>query len=138
LKLWETKTGRLLRTASGPKKLIAVSFAPDGATVAAAAELGVITLYDAYSLAVLQTIRYDRSERLRDMKFAPDGKSVAACDDSGTIRLWDPLTGQPLLSLEGHKARIDHIAFAPDGSSLASCSHDGEVRIWRSRLPQAR
>jgi WD40 repeat protein len=57
---------------------------------------------------------------------------------SGKIVLWDTLTGQELLTLEGHRAQVNGIAFAPDGSTLASCSHDGEVRIWRARLPQSR
>ena len=51
---------------------------------------------------------------------------------SGKIRLWDTLTGQEMLTLQGHKAQVNGIAFAPDGSSLTSCSHDGEVKIWRA------
>ena len=93
----------------------------------------MVTIHDATSLAVLKTIRHENSEELLNLAFAPDGRSLATCGMSGTIRLWDPLTGQELLTLQGHKAQVNGIAFAPDGSSLASCSHDGEVKLWPSR-----
>jgi WD40 repeat protein len=132
LKLWDAATGRLLRTARGPDMLVAVAFAPDGKTLAAAAEPGTLTIRHAVSLDVLNTIRHENSEVLRDLAIAPDGRSVATCGMSGRIRLWDTLTGQELLTLEGHKAQINGVAFAPDTSSLASCSHDGEVKLWRA------
>ena len=65
---------------------------------------------------------------------APTAAALAAAGKSRKIRLWDPVTGQELLSLDGHKAQINALAFSPDGSALASCSHDGAVRLW----PQGR
>jgi WD40 repeat protein len=69
----------------------------------------------------------------RCLAYSPDGRCVAVAGKSGKIRLWDPLTGQELLSLDGHKAPVNNLAFSPDGSVMASCSHDGVVRLWRSR-----
>ena len=67
------------------------------------------------------------------LAYSPDGRSLAVAGKTRTIRLWDPVTGQELLTLEGHKAQVNGLAFSPDGSILASCSHDGAVRLWRSR-----
>ncbi len=133
VRLWDAKTGRLLRTEPRLDKLVALAFAPDGATLAVAANVGMVTIHDATSLAVLKTIRHEDSEELLNLTFAPDGRSLATCGMPRTIRLWDPLTGQELLTLQGHKTQVNGIAFAPDGSSLASCSHDGEVKLWRAR-----
>jgi len=72
------------------------------------------------------------SDEQHCLALSPDGNTVAAAGKSGRIHLWDPLTGQELLSLEGHKAQVNGLAFSPDGMTLASCSHDGEVKLWRS------
>jgi WD40 repeat protein len=122
----------LKRIERSPDKLVALAFAPDGATLAVATNAGVVTIHDATSLAVLKFIRHENNEELLNLAFAPDGRSLATCGMSGAIRLWDALTGQELLTLQGHKAQVNGIAFAPDGSSLASCSHDGEVKLWRA------
>ena len=66
------------------------------------------------------------------LAYSPDGRSLAAAGKTKTIRVWDPLTGQELLSLDGHRTQVNSLAFSPDGSTLASCSHDGEVKLWRS------
>jgi WD40 repeat protein/serine/threonine protein kinase len=129
---WDIETGRLIGIERSSDELAALAIAPDGATLAVASTAGVVTIHDAMSLTVLKTIRHENSEELLNLAFAPDGRSLATCGKSGTIRLWDPITGQELLSLQGHKAQVNGIAFAPDGSSLASCSHDGEVKIWRA------
>jgi WD40 repeat protein len=135
VRLWETDTGIALKIERSPDKLVRLAFAPDGATLAVASDGGVVTIHDPTSLAVIRTIRYEDSEQLRNLAFAPDGRSLATCGMSKVIRLSDPLTGQELLTLQGHNAQVNGIAFAPDGSSLASCSHDGAVKFWRARLP---
>jgi len=66
------------------------------------------------------------------LAFSPDGRNLAVAGKTRTIRIWDPVTGQQLLTLEGHRAQVNGLAFSPDGSVLASCSHDGAVRLWRS------
>ncbi len=44
-----------------------------------------------------------------------------------------PATGRsPLLTLEGHTARVIDMAFSLDGALLVSASIDGTVRVWRA------
>ena len=128
----ESPDGATVAAERSSAQRVAVAFAPDGATLAVAANSGVVTIHDATSLVVLKTIRHENREVLLNLAFAHDGRSLAVTGTSGTIRLWDPLTGQELLRWQGHKTQVNGLAFAPDGSSLTSCSHDGEVKLWRA------
>jgi WD40 repeat protein len=49
------------------------------------------------------------------LTLSSDGSILAAAGDSGVIHLDDTLTGQALLTLQGHKTRIQSLAFSPDG-----------------------
>jgi WD40 repeat protein len=137
VRLWEPETGRALQMARGSAPLVALAFAPDGATLATADDTGLVTIRDATKLSVQLTIR-GSSDKLLNLAFAPDGRSLATCGVSGVIRVWDTLTGLELLTLNGHKTQVNGVAFAPDGSTLVACSHDGSVKLWQGKLTSGR
>jgi eukaryotic-like serine/threonine-protein kinase len=131
IRLWDVAMGSELRTKRCLAGIVALVYAPGGATIATADDAGAITIRDAASLEVLNTIRGE-SDELLDLTVSPDGRLLATSGISGVIRLWGTLTCQELLTLTGHKSQVNGIAFAPDGLSLASCSHDGAVTLWRA------
>ena len=55
----------------------------------------------------------------------------------GSVRIWDVDASTELISLRGHRRRIEHLAFSPDGHTLASSSDDGSVKLWRTAAPDA-
>jgi hypothetical protein len=55
---------------------------------------------------------------------------VAAGDRNGVIRVWDAVTGQPVVTLEGHTAGMTALAFGRVGWRLVSGGADGAVCIW--------
>jgi hypothetical protein len=61
---------------------------------------------------------------------SPDGKRVVSGSMDGTVKVWDAQTGQLLLSLEGHTARVNSVAWSPDGKRIVSGSHDQTVKVW--------
>ncbi|KAJ6118764.1 NACHT nucleoside triphosphatase [Penicillium samsonianum] len=64
------------------------------------------------------------------MSWSKDGSRLASASDDKTVRIRDPVTGQSVLTLEGHSEWINSIAWSQDGSRLASASRDTTGRIW--------
>jgi WD40 repeat protein len=44
--------------------------------------------------------------------------------------VWDPISGEALLTLEGHTERVNEVTFSPDGTLLATANWDGTARVW--------
>ena len=48
----------------------------------------------------------------------------------GSIRVWDALSGQVVVSFNGHRNAVSHLQFDRDGSRLASGGRDTDVIVW--------
>lgn len=58
----------------------------------------------------------------------PDLFAVGYAD--GSIRIWDALSGQVVVSFNGHRSAVTHIRFDREGSRLASGSKDTDIIMW--------
>jgi U3 small nucleolar RNA-associated protein 12 len=54
----------------------------------------------------------------------------AAGYSDGSIRIWDALSGQIVVSFNGHRSAVTHLQFDREGARLASGSRDTDVIIW--------
>jgi WD40 repeat protein/serine/threonine protein kinase len=55
---------------------------------------------------------------------------IASGSDDNTVKLWDIETGEVVLNLEGHTARVNDVAFLPSGLQLVSVSDDQTAILW--------
>ncbi len=103
----------------------AVTFSPDGRTLASGSERFVIKLWDVATGAELRSFP---STMVNSLAFSPDGNTLAsgAQEIISDVKLWDVATGTARRTLKG---RSDYVAFSPDGK-LASGSGDKAVRLW--------
>jgi RNA polymerase sigma factor (sigma-70 family) len=157
VKLWEVKTGKLVRTLFEGKNVHGVAFAPDGKHVAAA-----VTKFDrnkalpgdvrpAFTSEVVtwNTDTGEETARLTDstahtlyhVAFSADGKYLAAggalfdassAPAGGEVTVWDAKTGKVLWSNQDHKNAVRRLAFSADGKLLATPGDDSTVRVWDS------
>ncbi|MBX9693047.1 MAG: hypothetical protein K2Z81_11730 [Cyanobacteria bacterium] len=146
VKLWDSKSNRLLRTYSLPpyEPLESVSFSADGKTLLGGVQgmANALKLWDVNSGKSLQNLDVEFVEAA----FSPDGKSIATSTMDGTLKFYNAATGKlertvdidkiiSKLSLppkEGEKAKhygaLD-LAFSQDGKTLAVAGNHG-VYLW--------
>jgi WD40 repeat protein len=65
-----------------------------------------------------------------EIAISADGTRFATTGEDGTPTVWATHTGKRLLTLSGHKGKVNGIAFSPDGSLLATTGSDRTVRLW--------
>src|SRR5262249_44671138 len=60
---------------------------------------------------------------------------LASASEDRTVKIWETLTGQELLSLQGHEGVVWDVAFSRDGQRLTGVSVDGTVKVWEAVRP---
>jgi WD40 repeat protein len=131
VELWDTSTGRLIRTLSYEKEyFFDVKISPDDTTVAAGGG-GAVVLWDLQTGKSLQNLTDPIDNgAYYTIVFSPDGTILAAGGLNQLVHLWDTRTGELLDTLEVDKGIIQSIAFSPDGQLLAVGSSSGTLGLW--------
>jgi WD40 repeat protein len=110
IKIWETKSGHLLRTLYGHGSSVnALAISTDGKTLAS----GSGTIYD---------------PRYREL-FLKGGQVGGEHEEDTSVRLWDVSTGSELRMFTGHQLAVAAVAFSRDNRNLISVSSDA-ISIW--------
>ena len=121
LKVWEVRTGRLLRTfPHGHDALNDCAFSPDGTSIASASADGTVKVWDLAEGRLLARFRGS------SCAFTPDGSFVASVDRQGVCRLWDvqKRSVRVTLPVPGGSARIALHPFLPKAAVFA-----GKTRV---------
>lgn len=131
--LWDVATGTLLHALDAPGDPFpaarAVTFSPDGLTLATTGWNKQVRLWDVSTGQLLHTLDGGGDT----VRFSPDGRLVASGDFfySGiTAHVWNANTGALLKTLHGHTHGPVDVAFTSDGKLLITASPDGTLRLW--------
>jgi WD40 repeat protein len=137
--VWDT-SGRRLWNTTKRGWASTVVFSPDGTSIAAARDDGVVDVYDARSGHLERTLHAEGATGLtfQTAAFAPDGRTLATGSWAGIVQLWDPATGAQI----GHPtsvaaSSVASIAFAPTGDTFATAGgSDGFTKLWTTKTRQ--
>ena len=117
-------------TRAGPT---ALTFSPDGQTLATCGEDRTIILWDCRSSRQIFCL-FGHTSEVTCLAFSPCGRILASGGHDRTVRLWDVASQREIATLRGHSGVVRHIAFSPDGLTLATCTDpigtDFELFLW--------
>ncbi len=140
VKLWDAKTGKLIYTFSNQSNVNpnqsnastnefhALSFSPDGKTLAASGTDKTIKLWSAGNGELLRTLDAGAST-VYALAFSQDGKTLASGGEDSLIKLWETSGYIVRETLKGHTGNITNLAFNRH-NQLASAATDATARVW--------
>jgi WD40 repeat protein len=128
----------------------AVTWSPDGQTVASASQGGFIRVWNATSGIDVHDHYQDTAMPVRAMAFSPTGTMLAAGADDGIVRLWnnglicqnpqgqtvDSICKDTPQRLRASTSAVRTLAWSHDGRYLAVGANDGTLSIWDPTKPQ--
>ena len=138
VKLWDTKTGKLVASLPVTIKeagVLALAFSPDGKILAGSVGVlpnsqppGVVVLWDVAGRRELKTL-HGHSARITALAFAPDGRTLASGGEDRTVRFWDVASGRETGRVDGNPGWVRSLAYSPDGKALAIGSGT-TLKLW--------
>lgn len=124
VRVWNTKTGRVLRIWGDTLALFAVAMSPDGHYVAAGGESSVVRVWDVESGNEVATFEGHEGS-ITALSYSPNGQLLASAASDGTIKLWEMTKLQYVRTMDGGAWSLQ---FSPDGTMLAAAF--GSLRLW--------
>jgi sulfur transfer complex TusBCD TusB component (DsrH family)/MoxR-like ATPase/cell division protein FtsL len=112
-------------------RLTAVTFSPEGQTIASVSANMTIHLWDRDLQKEIATLT-GHSNWVNCVAFSPDGKTIASGSEDKTIRLWDRDSQKEIATLTGNTDAVTCVAFSPNGDTIVSGSRDQNIRLWDS------
>jgi WD40 repeat protein len=136
LKIWEGKTGKLIKTLSPGKNVGLFEFSPKGKLIAVIAgedpssffKPAEVLVFEVASGKLIKKIE-GFSKGLEALSFSPDGKYLVTGERSSKASLWEIPSWGLAKAFEDHKYWVSHASFSPDGKCLLTGSAD-EFVLW--------
>ncbi|MFO0991613.1 MAG: WD40 repeat domain-containing protein [Hyphomicrobiales bacterium] len=130
LRIWEVKSGLLLKAIGGAGNMIRhVAFGPDRDSVLFASSDGNARVWD---IDGILTTTLAQNLPPKFALFSPDGKQLVTGGGDNVVHMWD-LAGREVRQLVGREARIQQAAISANGDYLATTSGDGRLSIWDTK-----
>ncbi len=126
VKLWNWRTGQLLRRFDQPGRALALS--SDGGLLAIAGTNATITLWNAATGNQMR--EWPVTNPVWSLNFSPDGHELLAANWTSEVSVWKLDDPSPAQTLSVHQLHVWSAAFSEDGATIATTSGDQTVRLW--------
>jgi WD40 repeat protein len=138
VRLWNYASRRLVRELRAPlapssgsnvSAVSALTFSPDGRTLAVAAEDCGIVLWDVLHGEPRGCLR-GHTDRIPTLAWLPDGRHLISAGWDAAARVWDTAAGRSIALLDKHAGQIQALALTRDGQRLACADSANAVHLW--------
>jgi len=131
VKLWNMRTGRLLRTFSGYNPVFSTVTSNDSQTLVLSKD-NTIQLWNLKTGQLNHT--FSASDEVSSLALSGDGQILASAEGN-KIQLWNLQSREQIQTLSSSKSEVYFITMSADGQTLASWS-SGIIKLWNLRLKQ--
>ncbi len=132
IKIWNLKTGKLIRTLSGHYEPISsVQFASRGKVLISRSVSGKVLFWDFATGESRNRLTHETTDPAIVAKpLDPRGTILASLTWDGTILLRDLRTNEARQIEPGSVSTSQAIAVSPDAQTLISSTSDGQIKLW--------
>ena len=135
VRLFDAKTGEVLREEHNPSFVVNVLFGPDGKQYIAASIDGTALVRDTSTGSVLFPT-LTNTATIYDLNYSFDGKYIATAGLDGVAKVWDANTGKELHTLQASSAQVRGAHFSVNGTHLFTTDMDGVIREYTLNIEE--
>jgi WD40 repeat protein len=134
VKLWDVKTGELLKTLKADKlgEVLCLAWCSDVDTLISGSlnfSHGSLRKFDT-AIGAQTAVLEGHRNLVKALSLSPNHRILASASSDNTTRLWNIETNQPIGPPLLHKAMVRSTAFSPDGKLLATVCDDHHIYTW--------
>jgi WD40 repeat protein len=129
--LWQTESGKLIRTFPFLGPVYTATFSSDGKYVLIAGIDKTTQLFDVQTRRVINQYG-GYSIAIKSVAFSPDGKYILTSDEGGTGHLWGIETGREIRRFKGSSTFVYSAIFSPDGKYVLMPGNDTTAHIFET------
>ena len=137
IKLWQLKSGELLRAFPGAHSdtIWSIGISQNGQTLVSGSGDKTVKIWNLNTGELLQTL-VGHTNTVSSVAISQDGQTVVSGSGDKTVKIWNLNTGKLLRTLVGHTDAVRSVAVSSDGKIIASGSADKTVKIWNLNTGQ--
>ena len=126
-RVFDTRTGALMRVLKSPGPLTSASFSPDGALIATTSKDRTARIWPTHGAAPVRVLEHPAG--VSGARFSPDGSLLATVDANGRARVWQIRSGRLQLTLR-QPGKVRAVAFSRNGDLILTVGNDRFARLF--------
>ncbi len=134
VRLWNPKTGELVRTLSGhTKDVLCLTFSPDGKRLISGGMDGYVIVWNPRTGSEMHRIQAHSGGNpwVNAIAFGPEGRFLVTGGYSLAIRVWDLETKELVRAIPSQREITNSVAVSADGRWILSGGTLNRISLWR-------